>query len=184
MHPRRPPDRRRAHASRPFRSREAPQNGALSSATSGALDARRRILVGFAGPRAHYEHDPSAAWTLLVADETGLPALLAILEHLPADHRALAVAEVADDAERQPLSCTADAELHWVTRDGRHPGTTTVLADAVRALDLPDGRGQAWGGGEALAMRDVRRHLTTHAPDCALRIRGYWKHRATPDDVE
>ena len=142
--------------------------------------------LGFAGPRVHWEPDPDADWGLLVADETGLPALLAILESLPAGMRAVAIAEVGDDAERRQVDIAADAEIHWVTRGGRPPGTTTALMDALRGLGLPAERGQAWGGGEALAMRDVRRHLAAEHPSVAgsMSILGYWKHRATPDDVD
>ncbi len=78
------------------------------------------------------------------------------------------------------------AEVHWVTRDGRPPGTTTALLDTVRDLELPGERGQSWGGGEALAMRDVRRYLAAEHPSAAesMNTLGYWKHRATPDDVD
>jgi NADPH-dependent ferric siderophore reductase len=35
-------------------------------------------------------------------------------------------------------------------------------------------------------MRDVRRHLAAEHPAAAssMSILGYWKHRATPDDVD
>ena len=122
---------------------------------------------------------------LLAADETGLPALLAILESLPAGRRAIALAEVAGDDERQPLATAADVDLRWISRDGRPAGTTTVLIDALREIRLPPERGQGWGGGEALAMRDVRRHLVANHPAVAsLNVMGYWKHRGTPDDVD
>jgi NADPH-dependent ferric siderophore reductase len=143
--------------------------------------------VGFAGPRAHFEPDPAAEWTLLVADETGLPALLAIVESLPAGHPVVAVAEIADARERQGIASAADVAWHWALRGTREPGTAPeLLLDAVRALELPAGPGQAWGGGEALAIRDVRRHLQAHCPQVAsaMRLLGYWKHRATPDDVD
>ena len=141
--------------------------------------------VGFAGPRVHWAPDPRAEWSLLVADETGVPALLAILESLPAGMRAIAIAEVSCHAERQEASTSADAEVHWVTREGGPPGTTTALVDCLRGLALPGEQAQAWGGGEALAMRDVRRHLAAEHPSVAgsMSILGYWKHRATPDDV-
>lgn len=142
--------------------------------------------VGFAGARVHWSPDPAAAWSLLVADETGLPALLAIAESLPAGHRAVAVAEVADAAERQEVASAADVEWHWALRGTAAPGTTRALFEAVRALELPDEPGQAWGGGEALALRDVRRHLAAECPAVAgsMRLLGYWKHRTTPEDVD
>ena len=84
------------------------------------------------------------------------------------------------------MDIAADAEILWITRGGRPPGTTTALMDALRGLELPAECGQAWGGGEALAMRDVRRHLVAEHPSVAasMNILGYWKHRATPDDVD
>jgi hypothetical protein len=48
--------------------------------------------IGFAGPRVHWEPREDAGWTLLAADKTGLPALLAIAEQLPVGRRAIAVA--------------------------------------------------------------------------------------------
>jgi NADPH-dependent ferric siderophore reductase len=141
-------------------------------------------VVGFAGPRTHWEPDPDAEWGLLVADETGLPALLAILETLPAGWPVVAFAEVADEAERQPVVTEAAADVRWVLRGPAPTGTTSVLIDAVRELELPAGKAQIWGGGEALSMRDVRRHVKAERPEAGSSIMGYWKHRATPEDVE
>jgi NADPH-dependent ferric siderophore reductase len=160
-------------------------HGIAGHATDWAQQAQIGDRVGFAGPRAHWQLDPEARWCLLLADETGLPALLAILESLPAGQSAIAVAEIARDSERQTVDSAADVQLHWVRRDGRPPGTTTLLLDTIKRLALPDMRGQAWGGGEGLAMRDLRRHLTAEHPALAdsMVVRGYWKHRDTPDDA-
>ena len=130
-------------------------------AAAWAERARVGDPVAFAGRRTHWVPEPGARWTLLVADETGLPALLAIADTL--EHRCVAVAEVGGPQERQRSGC----ELHWVGRG--------ALRRGVRELALPDGPGQAWGGGEARTMRDVRRHLQAHRPDLAMRLLGYWK---------
>ncbi len=158
-------------------------HGDVGRASAWAIRARPGDTVGYAGPRVHFRRDPAAAWTLLAADETGLPALLAIAESLPAGHRVVAVAEIHDDDERQPLEAAADVDLRWASREGREPGTTTALADALAAAPLADGPVQVWGGGEALAMRAVREHvrgLDVAASD----VLGYWKHRTTPDEVD
>jgi NADPH-dependent ferric siderophore reductase len=159
-------------------------HGDIGRASAWARRASPGDVVGFAGPRVHWEPAPDADWGLLVADETGLPALLAILETLPAGWPVIALAEVADEDERQPVAGDADVDLRWILRGPRPTGTTSVLIEAVRELELPGGRAQAWGGGEALAMRDVRRHVKAERPDAAVSIMGYWKHRATPQDVE
>jgi len=159
-------------------------HGDIGRASAWARRAAVGDPVGYAGPRTHWEPDPDAAWVLLAADETGLPALLAILETLPAGLAVFAFAEVEDEDERQPVATAADVDLRWISRDGRPAGTTTVLIEAVRELELPPGRPQAWGGGEALAMRDVRRHLKAERPEATMNVMGYWKHRGTPEDVD
>jgi NADPH-dependent ferric siderophore reductase len=153
-------------------------HGDLGRAAAWAERAQVGDRVGFAGPRVHWKGN-GADWSLLVADETGLPALLAILETLPAGHRATALAEVGDEGERQAVETAADVDLHWLVRGGRPPGTTTLLADAVAELALPRGRGRVWGGGEAMAMRAVRERL--RKPGRSLQALGYWKHDETPD---
>lgn len=159
-------------------------HGDVGRASAWATRATPGDTVGFAGPRLHWEPAADAGWSVLAADETGLPALLAILETLPPGHRAIALAEVHDDDERQAAATEADVDLRWLSRDGRPPGTTTLLADAAARLALPDGPGQAWGGGEALAMRGVRDALRAAGlPRAAMGILGYWKHRLTPADV-
>ena len=160
-------------------------HGDAGRASAWATRAKPGDRVGFAGPRTHWrDHDGGADWSLLVADETGLPALLAILETLPEGHRATALVEVADDAERQPVETAADVELQWLSRAGRAPGTTTVLARAVRDLALPGGRGRAWGGGEARAMRAVRDHLRERGmARGTVQALGYWKHDTTPEEM-
>jgi NADPH-dependent ferric siderophore reductase len=156
-------------------------HGDAGRAAAWALRAEVGDRVGFAGPRLHWKGGNHADWSLLVADETGLPALLAILETLPAGHRTTALAEVSDNTERQEVETAADVELHWLVRGGRPPGTTTVLADAVAELELPRGRGRVWGGGEAMAMRAVRDHL--RKPGRGLQVLGYWKHDKTPEEM-
>ena len=156
-------------------------HGDAGRAAAWALRAQVGDRVGFAGPRLHWKGGNGCDWSLLVADETGLPALLAILETLPAGHRVTALAEVSHDGERQAVESAADVDLRWLVRDGRPPGTTTVLADAVAELELPHGRGRVWGGGEAMAMRAVRDRV--RKPGRGLQVIGYWKHDKTPEEM-
>ena len=157
--------------------------GDVGRASAWATYAQPGQTVGYAGPRLHFRRDRAADWTLLAADETGLPALLAIAESLPAGHPVVAVAEIHEDGERQPVAAAADVDLRWASRAGREPGTTTALADALAALPVADGPVQVWGGGAAIAMRAVREHVRG-LDVVATDVIGYWKHRATPDDVD
>jgi NADPH-dependent ferric siderophore reductase len=145
-------------------------------ATRWAAGARPGDRAGFAGPRTHWQRDRDADWSLLAADDTGVPAALAILESLPEGHRAIALLEVADDRECQPVQTPADVDVRWLSRDGRPPGTTTLLPDALREVELPPGAGQVWGAGESRAMRRVRDHVRRSRGIAkeAVSVLGYW----------
>ncbi len=99
------------------------------------------------------------SWLLLVADETALPAVAAILEQLPDGMPALVVAEVDDEGEHQELPVRPGVEVTWLHRLGRQAGTTTALVDAVTASTWPAGPPYVWGGGESHAMTAIRRHV-------------------------
>ncbi len=160
-------------------------HGDLGRASAWAARAQPGATVGYAGVRMHFRHDPEAEWTLLVADETGLPALLAIAESLPAGHPVVAFAEVRDEREHQPVETDAALDLRWLHRGERGPGTASVIGEAMDALELPAGAGQIWGGGESLSMRRVRDAVRAGGvPRGQAHVMGYWKHRATPDDAE
>jgi NADPH-dependent ferric siderophore reductase len=132
-------------------------HGHVGRASTWAIRAEPGDTVGYAGPRLHWQPASDVDWSVLAADETGLPALLAILETLPPGHRAIGLAEIHDDAERQGCSSDAEVDLRWLSRDGREPGTTTVLADAAAALELPAGRsGVGWWRGAGDARRPRR----------------------------
>jgi NADPH-dependent ferric siderophore reductase len=111
------------------------------------------------GPRTAYHPPVGTDRYVLVADDTGLPAVAAILESLPNGAPATVFAEVADESERQDLPAADRFDIRWLYRDGAEPGTTTLLADAVRALDWPAGALYVWGGGESRAMTAVRRYV-------------------------
>lgn len=102
-----------------------------------------------------------ADWYLFAGDETALPAIARMLEHLPEGACGKALIEVADAGEIQPLACKAAIELEWLCRDGAPAGTTRLLADAVGATPLPgDGsKIYAWAGCEFDAFRAIRSDL-------------------------
>ena len=153
-------------------------------ASAWALRARVGDELGFAGPRTHWKDSNGADWSLLVADETELPALLAILETLPAGHGTTALAEVSDNTDRQEVETAADVALVWLVRGGRPPGTTTVLADARVRPRAPRGSrtrvGRRRGDGHARGARPPR---GARVPRRSMQALGYWKHDTTPEEM-
>jgi len=140
--------------------------------------------VALWGPREAFAPPPGTDRYLLVADETGLPAVGAILDALPPGTPATVIVEVAEEAERQPLRDDPAIDVTWIHRDGAEAGTTTHLVDAVRALPSPGPTTYAWGGGESRAVTAVRRHLRQEVglPREAVSMTGYWRHAGTRDD--
>ncbi|MCS0634803.1 siderophore-interacting protein [Streptomyces sp. LP05-1] len=133
------------------------------------------------GPSPGYPLDAPGDWTLLLGDETALPAIGAILEQLPPGHRVLAAVEVADAAEEQPLTTRADATVSWLHRAGR-PHGEPLCAYAI-GLALPPGRGRIWGGAERGTVRTIRRHLVhgLGVDRADTHLTAYWTRGETQD---
>ena len=133
-------------------------------------------LLGVAGG-APLGHRP-AAELLLVGDETALPAITRILGEAPPSARGTVLVEVADDREEQPLPAPAGVTVRWLHRGSTAPGESTLLADAVAALDRPAGEDLfAWVAAESAAVRAIRADLRgrwglTRAQHHAI---GYWR---------
>jgi NADPH-dependent ferric siderophore reductase len=101
-----------------------------------------------------------AGWLLLAGDETALPAITRILAEAAPDTRGVALVEVADADEEQPLVAPGGVEVRWLHRDGAPPGETPLLVDAVAALDRPAGDDVfAWVAAESAAVRSIRADL-------------------------
>ena len=138
------------------------------------------------GPGGAYEPGPDADWHLLVGDEAALPAIGAALERLPAGSRAVAVLQVATAGDEYPLPGADGADVTWLHRDaaGGDPDATQIV-DAVRGLDFGAGRVQAFVHGEAIAVREVRRHLLRDRGVARddLSVSGYWRRGVDDEQV-
>lgn len=133
--------------------------------------------IGMAGPGGRGLKQ--AQRYLFLADETGLPALARMLEHLPAGASGLALVEIADAAERQSLAVPEGVSLRWLHRDGAAPGSTNLLTDALATLDWPAGEGSLylWAACEHNAFREIRaaaRQYLRPETDAHLVV-SYWR---------
>jgi NADPH-dependent ferric siderophore reductase len=113
---------------------------------------------------------------VLVADETGLPAVAGICASLPAHASGLAIVEVpsADDALDFPHP--DGVTVRWIVRDhDAAPGTLALRA--LQEASLPDAPFHAYTVGEQALATEGRRHLVgargvskDHVSFC-----GYWR---------
>ncbi|MBP0494821.1 siderophore-interacting protein [Pararoseomonas indoligenes] len=146
-------------------------------ATEWAAAATPGQKLGVGGPKGSFILPDDLDWYLLAGDETAIPAISRRLEELPATARVIAVIEVADEAERQPLPERAGLDLVWLSRDGAPPGGPGRLGAALRAIPLPPGSGHAWVAAEIEVARSLRRLLMEHHGLSKDRVKaaGYWR---------
>jgi NADPH-dependent ferric siderophore reductase len=155
-------------------------HGDEGPASAWALRAAPGDVVGVAHDTTTNRAPDDTDWLLLVADQTGLPALGAILEELPAGRRALAYAEVGGPEDELELTSRADVEVVWLHRGDTPAGRSDVVVRTLRAADLPAGQVFAWVAGESGMVKEVRRHLVRDRGVDKRRVEfcGYWLHRA------
>lgn len=95
---------------------------------------------------------------LLVADETGLPAVAGILRDLPRDAVGDAIIEVPDPLDAQETGAPSGMTVRWVVRGaGERPGGAAL--ETLRSLRIPDGSVSAFVVGESGLATGGRRHL-------------------------
>jgi len=127
-------------------------------AATWAAAARSGALLAVAGAASLAERP--AHWLLLVGDETAVPAISRLLAAAPPDTTGVAYLEVAGPEEEQPLPGPAGIVVTWLHRGATPPGQSTLLVDAVAALDRPAGDDVfAWVGAESAAVRAIRADL-------------------------
>lgn len=115
-------------------------------------------------------------WVLLVADETGLPAVAGVLRDLPRDAVGDAIIETFDARDRQLLDPPDGVAVHWVERaPGAEPGSAAL--PALRQLEFRAGVPYAFAVGESALATGARRHLVGDrgVPKAHVTFCGYWK---------
>jgi len=148
-----------------------------------AAGARVGDALMLNGPGGGYAPSADADWHLMVGDEAVIPAIAVSLERIKPRVPVFVVLEVAGPEEQQPLSSPGDLRLQWLHRTLGPGEDPDLQLQAVRTLDLPDGRGHAFVHGEAEAVLRVRRHLLQdRGMDREdMSATGYWKLRRTDE---
>lgn len=150
-----------------------------------AVQARAGDTVGVLGPSGG-QLAPADHY-IVAGDETALPAISRILADLPAHCRGVALIEVQDRAEIQQLSHPANFEVHWLLRATAHPGTTTLLQDAVAALPKPSAPDAyfVWISCEFTACNAIRLYLREdwRTPKGRYLATSYWRRGKYSDGI-
>jgi NADPH-dependent ferric siderophore reductase len=138
------------------------------AATTGPGD--HLIVVG---PSPAYLPDPTIPAHVLLGDETALPAIGAMLAHLPASATVTSIIEIAGPAEEQPLA----GPVTWLHRGDRPAGTPDLLLAALRAMGPLGSETAVWAAGERTAMQAVRAYLLPESglDRAQVRTTMYWR---------
>lgn len=145
-----------------------------------------RLQVGghldIAGPRGGIEIDQKADWHLLLGDETALPAIAAVLPHIPASVKKKALVEVPFPGQ----SYKEDPGIELLFRGVQLSHVTSYLESAIDSLPSFVGRGRIWIAGEAALIKRLRRQCIDRwgKQGAILDVTGYWKmgHEDYRDD--
>lgn len=132
------------------------------------------------GPRQGYEIPADARSVLLVADETGIPAVAALVESAPDTIRLTAVLETVDADHRAPLPDHPLLSVTWVLRGSEPAGHTNRLLDAVSEIAPDAAPDTAFGAAESRHISAVRRHVRNELglPADRVLMTGYWRRQA------
>lgn len=149
---------------------------AAGPATQWALDTQLddAILVGGPGPTKPFltDHD----FHLIAGDMSALPAISANLEALPRDAKGVAVLEIQDENDVVAIDAPDGIDIQWLINP--RPGTRPeLLAGALRAVKVSEGRIAGWAACEFSSMRELRSYLRGELQlgPCSLYISSYWK---------
>jgi NADPH-dependent ferric siderophore reductase len=152
-----------------------------------AANARPGDTLLVNGPGGAYTPDPAAAWHLLVADESALPAVTAALATMAPDATARVVL-LAEDEDHAPdltaglppgAALPADAAVTTLSRAAGH-----TLLEAVSTMEWLPGPVHAFVHGEAEeVMHQLRPHLLRERglDRAQVSISGYWRRGRTED---
>ncbi|MBK1783164.1 siderophore-interacting protein [Prauserella cavernicola] len=132
-------------------------------------------VVHCVGPKSSLVLPSDVDSVLLVGDETALPAIGRFLDERPVAGPIRVVLEIRQEgADEYPLNVEGDVEVTWLRTP---PGAPSVLAEHVMAAHWPEGTPFLWCGGEAGALKPLRRWCT-YTRGLAKRhvnITGYWR---------
>lgn len=163
-------------------------HGDEGPASRWAQTVKPGAVIGILDQDTMFTPNADTDWLLLVADETGLPAVAGVIDSVGDRIPYLAYIETPEAADAQEIPTADGATLEWLYRD--EPGAqvhrpavdSEQLQKCVESAAFPPGRVQALVVGESSMVRAVRRHLVTDrgVDKDQVTFCGFWRHPTTP----
>ncbi len=144
-------------------------------ATRWAVRLKPGDVAAIGGPRSSHVIPIDFDWYVLIADETGLPALARRLEELPHSVPVFAIAMVDSEDDCVSLAVGKSTHVTWIYRVKGE--IISQLIDALYRLQPSIGDGHAWAACEASMARVLRDVLSMRLslPKEWVKTAGYWR---------
>lgn len=114
---------------------------------------------------------------LLASDETGMFGVVNILRDLPRDAQGLALIEIPDAADAQPVDPPEGVEVRWLVRtNGQVPGTVALTTLREVALADPATTNAYLVGEQTLPTEGRRALVAADLPKGNVTFVGFWRH--------
>ncbi|GAB3607591.1 siderophore-interacting protein [Conyzicola nivalis] len=124
-----------------------------------------------------FDRPDDASEVLLVADESGLPAVAGILRSLPHDTVGRVIQEVPTHLDRRDLPRPAGVDISWVVRDDSNLVAGVKTLAALKEYPPLDPNGYGFVVGESKLATEGRRQLhRLGLPKDRITFSGFWKH--------
>ena len=128
------------------------------------------------GPRSMFSPSKRFDHLILLADETGIPAMKTISENNKNFNKCTTFYEVIDKSFQIPTSKKNKILENWIHREDDEPGEGDKLLESLRAYELPEDNFYIFGAGEARQMMKIRKLFKEKGVSKdQMHITGYWK---------
>lgn len=153
----------------------------MGPAAKFALEAKPGDSLGFLDQGSAFTPDHPHDWTLLIGDETALPAIAGICRELPASAEGVAIIEIPSAEDKQEFVAPVGMDIRWIARDESsqaHEKPGALAPKQLAEAKLPDGEVHAHTIGESALATGARRHLISErgVPKRNVDFVGYWRY--------
>ena len=150
--------------------------GSLTGVAAWSVTAAPGSPVGILDQGVLFDPPQDTSDYLLVADESGLPAVRGILRDLPADAVGTAIIEVPAHGDVIEVDAPDGVAVHWVPREASGELAGAAALRALRAVEAPDQASYAFVVGESGLATEGRRTLhRAGLPKSRITFSGFWK---------
>ncbi len=127
------------------------------------------------GPRGSITLDAEADWHLFVGDETSIPGALAMMEELSPAIPAIALLSVTGPEDELPVENEGETRRVVWLHGGEDPrARIPQMVEALRAVELPEGRGRVYIAGEVMQVAALKKAALERVPAQQVTFKPYW----------